>query len=180
MKPLCSSDSETPQFGRDFEHSGGLTLTPEEFLAALNPEFMIEFAKPYLGNGHLSILSAQAQLENRDYIGSLITIRTALKPFAPSLVKPISTQPSRFQLHQNYPNPFNPFTTIQFDLPFAQEVTLKIFNILGQEVQTLVKEHLPTGSHRCRWEAKGLASGVYFYKLHAGEFVATRKLILLR
>ncbi len=88
--------------------------------------------------------------------------------------------PRAFALSQNFPNPFNPSTTIEFALPKSSFVTLKIFDLLGNEVATLVAEKLPAGKHQRVWEAKGLASGVYLYRLEAGEFVQTRKLILLR
>jgi hypothetical protein len=88
--------------------------------------------------------------------------------------------PSAFALHQNFPNPFNPSTSIEFALPKSGFVTLKIYNTLGEEVATLVSEKLPAGKHQRVWEAKGLASGVYVYRLQAGDFEQTRKLILLR
>jgi hypothetical protein len=85
-----------------------------------------------------------------------------------------------FLLKQNYPNPFNPSTTISYDLPTRSHVTLKIFNLLGQEVATLVNGEVEAGRHQMQWNARGLSSGVYFYRLQAGKFVETRKLILLR
>ncbi|MCK6560018.1 T9SS type A sorting domain-containing protein [bacterium] len=85
-----------------------------------------------------------------------------------------------FSLEQNYPNPFNPTTTITFTLLRSAFVTVKILTIQGEEVATLVSEKLPAGKHQRVWEAKGLASGVYLYRLEAGEFAQTRKLILLR
>jgi hypothetical protein len=88
--------------------------------------------------------------------------------------------PARYALHQNYPNPFNPSTAIEFALPKASHVTLKIYDLLGNEVATLISEKLLAGKHQHVWEASGLASGVYLYRLQAGEFVQTKKLILLR
>jgi len=86
-----------------------------------------------------------------------------------------------FMLYQNYPNPFNPTTTIEFKLPYADFVTLRIFNILGEEVETLAAEDLPAGVHLYNWNATGFASGVYFYKLTTDKgFVQSRKLILLK
>ena len=87
-----------------------------------------------------------------------------------------------FFLHQNYPNPFNPETNISFDLPKTSPVTLKIFNLIGQEVATIVNGQLPAGTHSYRVgsERYSLTSGVYFYRLSAGNFVETRKMILLR
>jgi hypothetical protein len=85
-----------------------------------------------------------------------------------------------FRLGQNYPNPFNPTTTIEFDLPKAEFVALKIYNTLGAEVTTLVSENLPAGQYRLRLDAGNLASGIYLYKLQAESFVQTKKMILVR
>jgi hypothetical protein len=88
--------------------------------------------------------------------------------------------PEGFALLQNYPNPFNPVTTIEFDLPKSSHVSLKIFNILGEEVATVVSDRLSAGSHSYEWDASNLASGVYLYRLQAGNYVQTRKMILMR
>ena len=88
--------------------------------------------------------------------------------------------PVRFQLFQNYPNPFNPSTTIEFELPKSSEVTLKVFNIIGEEVATLVSDRLSTGSYSYEWDASNSASGVYLYRLQAGDYVETRKMVLMR
>ncbi|MBI3112659.1 MAG: 5'-nucleotidase C-terminal domain-containing protein [Ignavibacteriales bacterium] len=88
--------------------------------------------------------------------------------------------PTAFELHQNYPNPFNPSTTIGFSVPVPGRVRLSVFTILGQQVAELVNEELSPGSYKIPWNANGLPSGVYFYKLHAGSEVATRKLLLMK
>lgn len=88
--------------------------------------------------------------------------------------------PTSFTLNQNYPNPFNPTTTISYDLPRRSAVYLKIFNVLGEEVVTLVNGEVEAGRHRVQWEARGLPSGVYLYQLRAGNLVETKKLILAR
>jgi len=90
------------------------------------------------------------------------------------------TTPSAIQLLPNYPNPFNPTTTIEFNLPKAGEVTLNIFNILGEEVATLHSGQLLPGHYSFEWDASHLPSGVYVYRLEAGDYVQTRKMILLR
>ncbi len=88
--------------------------------------------------------------------------------------------PKKFELSQNYPNPFNPATTIRFSLPEAGNVKLTLFNILGQEVKTLVNEFKESGVHTINFNASELNSGVYIYKIEAGSFVQTRKMTLIK
>lgn len=88
--------------------------------------------------------------------------------------------PDAFSLKQNYPNPFNPTTTITFTLPQASFVSLKVFNLLGQEVATLVNEKKNAGTHTLKFDGTGLASGVYFYRIIAGDFVETKKFVLIK
>jgi len=83
-------------------------------------------------------------------------------------------------LHQNYPNPFNPSTKISWQSPVGSHQILKIYDMLGKEVATLVDEYLPAGTYETEFSADGLSSGIYFYKLQAGSFVETKKMILLR
>jgi hypothetical protein len=98
--------------------------------------------------------------------------------------------PSEFNLSQNYPNPFNPSTVISYQLPVIGFVTLKVYDILGREVATLINEEKPAGEYEVEFNISnlsggisakgGYASGVYFYQLKVGEFVETRKMVLLR
>ena len=94
------------------------------------------------------------------------------------------TQPTEFKLGQNYPNPFNPSTSIQYAIGSRQFVQLKVYDVLGKEVATLVSEEKPAGSYEVEFNPtssiKNPASGVYFYQLKAGEFVQTKKMLLLR
>jgi hypothetical protein len=90
------------------------------------------------------------------------------------------SHPEEFSLHQNYPNPFNPSTTINYDLPKESRVSLKVFDTLGREVATLVNEDQKAGYKSTVWNGAGLASGIYYYRLQAGDFTATRKLLLLK
>jgi hypothetical protein len=83
-------------------------------------------------------------------------------------------------LFQNYPNPFNPSTEIGYGVPGTEYVTLKVYDLLGREVATLVNERKAPGSYSVSFDASGLASGVYFYRLEAGNFMQTKKLIVLR
>ncbi|MBM4167522.1 MAG: T9SS type A sorting domain-containing protein [Ignavibacteria bacterium] len=94
--------------------------------------------------------------------------------------------PQQFSLSQNYPNPFNPTTTIRFEIPVGAihelplQTTLKIYNILGEDVATLVNENLPAGNYEREWNATNFPSGLYLYRLTAGKFSETKKLLLLK
>jgi hypothetical protein len=88
--------------------------------------------------------------------------------------------PSTFALHQNYPNPFNPSTTISYDLPVRARVKLVIYNLLGQEVATLVNGEQEPGRYNVKFDASGLPSGIYFYRLEASKFVDVKKMILVK
>lgn len=93
--------------------------------------------------------------------------------------------PTEYALEQNYPNPFNPSTTINFALPKAGNVQIAVFNVLGQEVNTLVSEGLPAGNHSVVWDGRNstgstISSGIYFYRISAGEFSQTKKMLMLK
>jgi len=85
-----------------------------------------------------------------------------------------------FRLSQNYPNPFNPSTTIRYELPIASDVRLEVFDVLGKKVATLVSGRQSAGEQRAVFNANGLASGVYFYRLKTGSFIETKKMLLLK
>lgn len=99
----------------------------------------------------------------------------------PMEVKHISNSvPDKFELKQNYPNPFNPVTTIRFDISKNAVVKLRIFDLKGEEVSTLVKQELQPGSYSVEWDASNYASGVYYYRLEAPGFSESKKLMLLK
>lgn len=83
------------------------------------------------------------------------------------------------KLDQNYPNPFNPGTTIKYDLPMSSMERLSVYNMLGREVSVLVNGRKEAGYHEVKFDGAGLSSGVYFYRIQAGSFVETRKLLLV-
>lgn len=124
------------------------------------------------------------------YSGGLITIpNVKIYKFSNTLrvvqipigiVKNSNSIPSRFQLYQNYPNPFNPITRISFDIPKRGLVVLKIFDILGREVSVLVNEFKQPGRYNINFNSENIASGVYFFRLTAGEFTETRKMMLIK
>ena len=88
--------------------------------------------------------------------------------------------PHTYSLFQNYPNPFNPTTTITFSLPQQSFVSLKVFDVTGRELSTIISDQLEAGIYTRQWNAANLSSGVYFYRLNAGSFTATKKFLLLK
>ena len=103
-------------------------------------------------------------------------------------VKEHETQPEEYYLFENYPNPFNPTTTIKYQIPELSFVTLKVYDLLGNEVATLVNEEKHAGEYEVGFSAtsshsgsvRNLPSGIYFYQLRAGEFIETKKMVLLK
>ena len=88
--------------------------------------------------------------------------------------------PKAFALEQNYPNPFNPSTEVKYELPVPSHVVLKVYNVLGNEVAIIVDEKKSAGSYVVTWNADEMPSGVYLYRLTAGDLTITRKMLLLR
>ena len=98
---------------------------------------------------------------------------------------PVNAIPTSFALNQNYPNPFNPQTNIDFSLPKDQNVTLSVYNVLGQNVRTLINGNMQAGIHTVRWDGRNdqgvdVPSGIYFYKMYTPEFTQTNKMLMLR
>jgi len=91
----------------------------------------------------------------------------------------IST-PKDFYLEQNYPNPFNPSTTIRFSIPSGTSVQLKVYNVLGNEIATIVNDELPAGNYSLDYDASNLPSGIYFYTLTTNDFSETKKMTLVK
>ena len=106
--------------------------------------------------------------------------RRPLSEMITSVENRSADMPMHFSLDQNYPNPFNPTTMIRFSLPHPEFVSLKLYDILGQEIATLISRNLQAGTHAASWNAGRYPSGVYFYSLQASSFSQTRKLLLLR
>ncbi|MGO9482915.1 MAG: T9SS type A sorting domain-containing protein [Candidatus Kryptoniota bacterium] len=106
--------------------------------------------------------------------------RRSLSEMITSVRQASSQTPKIYDLQQNYPNPFNPSTTISFALPSKSFVTMKIFDIMGRQVATIISEEMSAGNYSRQWNAANISTGVYFYRLHAGSFTETKKLILLK
>lgn len=114
--------------------------------------------------------------------GTIAIVRGSAQWTAPTAthVEAVHDMPAVFSLRQNYPNPFNPSTTIRFTLPVREHVTLKVYNLLGGEVATLVNETVDAGESMVRFDGARLASGVYLYKLQAGNSTQTRRMTLVK
>ncbi len=139
----------------------------------------------------VELLFDATEVDTGDYYASIIV--KSNDPFTPSVIVPIHmivstsvgvedglSTPMVFNLEQNYPNPFNPSTTIKYSIPSTSKVKLTLFNLLGEEVTTLVNEEKVAGNYSVEFNAASLPSGVYFYHLKAGEYVNTKKMILLK
>jgi hypothetical protein len=92
----------------------------------------------------------------------------------------MASLPTGYSLSQNYPNPFNPITAIDYDLPHASDVTLTLYTIMGQKVAVLLDGHQDAGHHRVMLDGTGYANGVYLYRLEAGRFVETKRMVLMK
>jgi len=133
------------------------------------------------------VLIKMAVAEGTDYLNSIAEVKTVLnEPFDPMItVDDYIPLPSNFHVRQNYPNPFNPTTRIEFTLPRQARVTVNVYNILGQRVRQLVDQTLPGGEHFTTWDGtdqnnQRVASGLYFYRVRAGDLVDSKKMVLLK
>ena len=128
----------------------------------------------------VSFQNAQKNLSVDYSNNSALNVDVSLNPNSTTGINGNAAVISGYELRQNYPNPFNPSTIISYQIPQNSFVTLKVYNILGNQVATLVNEQQTAGNHNYNFKANNLASGVYIYKLTAGSFTAVRKLTLLK
>ena len=140
-----------------------------------------EFAGPLESNSAATISTVDVAIHEGQPVVSFVENRVLkVMKFGTATEVAEENLPTEYRLSQNYPNPFNPTTKIRYGLPGRVNVSLKIYDLLGREVASLVNEQKPVGRYDVSWDATGMPSGVYFYRLQAGEFVETKKLILLR
>ena len=140
---------------------------------------ILEYSSP--GGYNMSEFDAKAiytSAESTFRDGAVIEVDSLIVPY-PVYVDE-NYKPNQFSLSQNYPNPFNPATTISFSLPQESRVTLKIYNTLGEEIDTVSDAFYTAGTHTVNWDAGSVSSGLYFYRLVAGDFVETKKFMVLR
>ncbi|HUV29881.1 MAG TPA: FG-GAP-like repeat-containing protein [Acidobacteriota bacterium] len=156
--------------------NGDGTFAPQAVYAAgSNPHGL--FAADLNGNGTMDVVTANAGSDSLSVL--LNQIGTDVEPVPGSIL------PETYSLEQNYPNPFNPSTRVQFSLPRVTHVRLTVLNVLGQEVVTLVSRTLPPGQYEAEWNGvdahnEPVATGLYLYRLQAGDYVETRKMMLLK
>jgi hypothetical protein len=122
---------------------------------------------------------------NMDYCREVIksagaTLLKCMLQNSPTDVEDYINLPTLANLYQNYPNPFNPSTKINYSVPQTSNVVIKVFDILGNEIETLVNEEKAIGTYEINWYAENLPSGIYFYRLQAGSFIETKKMILMK
>lgn len=132
------------------------------------------------GEFHMPVVLDIAIVGETFYLGRVDGLWRAPLSRLLTTVGEIATTPPAFRLQQNYPNPFNPETRISYSVRRAGDVSLVIYDVLGREVSRLVDENKQPGKYSVAWNAEGMPSGMYFYKLVAGEFVETRKMVLMR
>jgi hypothetical protein len=130
--------------------------------------------------GNLELQAGTATIALKNVTGSLGIDRIDLFSVSIATGRDATEIPEGYALEQNYPNPFNPATNIRFAIPAAQQVRLTVYNVLGQEVATLVDGFMPSGSHQVSFDASRLASGTYLYRIETGAFTHVKKMSLLK
>jgi hypothetical protein len=172
------------------------TILPIKFneLLGTNAKFILDKNIPHYANGVVKLDEIQGRIMAGYIFGGIRAINPNLTPSYASdrifkvyitpksvnIAQVNNSSPQNYNLSQNFPNPFNPSTRIRFDIPVSGNIRLKIFNSIGKEVETLIKENLAAGSYEVKWFGEGYASGIYFYRLEANEYVETRKMLLMK
>ena len=160
-------------FGRS-----GTSWSQEAILLASDGTANDEFGGSVSIDGDYAVVGAQNHDDNGTESGSAYVYNGFTLPIG--VESEIGGLPADFALSQNYPNPFNPETVIDYALTIRSDVKLTIYNLRGEEVALLINGTVPAGTHRVSWDASRFASGVYIYRLIAGDFVQTRKMLLLK
>ncbi|NWG27032.1 MAG: T9SS type A sorting domain-containing protein, partial [Ignavibacteriaceae bacterium] len=161
-----------------------ITMPPQTIYVATDSGVYVSFDNGLTGekinNGltTLTTLSLKTDLNNYLYVGTSSGVFRSTNPI--TSVDNSSFPPVTLFLSQNYPNPFNPNTKISWQSPVGSWQSLIIYDVLGNEVATLVDEYKPAGSYKIEWDASGFPSGAYFYQLKADNYIETKKMILLR
>ncbi|MBK7230427.1 MAG: T9SS type A sorting domain-containing protein [Ignavibacteriales bacterium] len=171
--------------GNPVNHTGWInTLSSDQRILVNTGPFNLEENKPidivvcYLVGRGYDVLNSISVLKNIS--AEAIQIYTSNFTDIPTVVEDQSEIVKEFKLSQNYPNPFNPSTKINWQSPVSGHQTLKIYDVLGNEVVTLVNEYRNAGSYETDFNASSLSSGIYFYRLSLGSFIQTKKMLLIK
>ena len=156
----------------------GNILWSQQFANSSWPDVW-EFPRKISINGNRLLVTGTSRYGERIYVAALITVLQYDLSIS-SINDPTAILPLKFELSQNFPNPFNPSTKIKYTVPQSSNVVIKVFDILGNEIETLVNEEKQTGTYELTWYAENLPSGIYFYRIQAGSFIDTKKMILLK
>ncbi|MEW6701723.1 MAG: DUF5666 domain-containing protein, partial [Bacteroidota bacterium] len=182
VKIEIEKDPQTVQF------SGVVTSANSNSIRLSTPSFSINSNTIFINSAFVQVQSSSIQAgqsvtiwAEQDQNGNMAAVQVQQISFVTSINDDNKENlPVAYELKQNYPNPFNPSTAISFNLAKQEEVSLVVYNIIGQEVATLVNGPMSAGSHIVKFNAVNLASGVYLYRLKAGNFVSVKKMILLK
>ena len=155
-------------FVTEFESRGGIILTPDEYLAALNPEYMLGLAQQRLGAADPDVIASEALLVAGEYMNSLLMLRAVLRQSL--TIDSNRLQPANYGLLASYPNPFNPSTILSYGLSARAHVILTIYDIMGREVAQLVDRSMSAGYHQVAWNGladggQEVSSGIYIARL---------------
>jgi photosystem II stability/assembly factor-like uncharacterized protein len=181
-KGVNSVSFEADLNGNNVDVKNLRTSLPSDWIVVSNTENgKIQFAAAGLTTlTEGTIANIELTIKNKETVATISGNVRLNSELASDISTKIREIPTEFLLLQNYPNPFNPTTVIKYSIPRLSEVTLKIYDILGREVEKLVDEEKSPGQYEVKFNAKGLASGVYFYRLQAGSFSDTKKFILMK
>ncbi|GAB5410730.1 MAG: hypothetical protein BalsKO_30950 [Balneolaceae bacterium] len=160
----------------EYLDSDGLIVTATDTIK-VTPLEVFNYDEPFSPLDNVDSVRMALVDSDLNHIGVLITqsIETLL-----TSNETMDENPDEFTLSQNYPNPFNPSTNIEFSIPSGSQVSLVVFNALGQKVATLVDSRLSSGSHNATWDASTAPSGIYFYQLKTSGFIQSRKMLLIK
>ncbi|UCF64433.1 MAG: T9SS type A sorting domain-containing protein [bacterium] len=190
--PDHSNDGIISAYYSDIQNgwSGGVSIIDADPLFADTTDYKLSGSSPCIGSGidSVQVDGTWYQAPPKDFGGNLRPAPVGTMPDMGAWESPLPNGVRQvrgnavitFQLSQNYPNPFNPVTKIEFSIPKSEFVTLKVYNVLGEEVVTLVSENLSAGKYKYDWDAGSLASGVYLYNLRARGYTETKKMLLLQ
>ena len=163
----------------DYQVKGGLSAKSGGMTKSDDYRLVSRIGMPISGKTNDSTTAVQSGFGNleRKSFEKAENLLSTLTPGSDAL----ETAPSEFKLFDNYPNPFNPTTTIRFDIPIASVVTIKIYDIRGQEVASFLNgKYVDPGSYELHFDASGLSTGIYIYRITAGTYQNVKKMMLLK